>query len=89
MSCVKYSTDDSTLAVATTDNAITVFFKSLAAYEKTRVISVSLSGVLTHMDWSLDCRYLRGATNLDDLLFWEVERNGRQVPNVSLLLCNV
>lgn len=68
VTCVNYSMDDSMLAVATTDNAITVFFKSLAAYEKQRVISVATSGSLSHMDWSLDCRFLRGATNFHDLL---------------------
>jgi WD40 repeat protein len=63
VSCVKYSPQDSMLAVATTDNSIFVYFKSLAGYEKKRVISVSLGGLLLNMDWSLDGCYLQGATN--------------------------
>jgi len=126
VTCVKYSPQDNMLAVALTDNTIGVYFKSLSGYEAKRLISVSLGGFVSKMDWSLDGHYLQGATNSQvspirvrfcgviqssqaqgvryrwrltllsvycvlclrcrqDLIYWEVERKGRQVRNMSQL----
>ena len=60
--CVKYSPQDNMLAVASSDNTIALYFKSLSGYEMKRLISVSLGGFVCNLDWSLDGHYLQGAT---------------------------
>ena len=60
VSCCRYAPTDTLLAVASKDNTITIYDRTAGGeYTQLRIISVSLGGFLSSIDWSHDAMYLQ------------------------------
>lgn len=76
---IQYSKDSSVLAVGAHDNNIYLF--NTAPYSRRSVLK-GHGSYITHLDFSIDGKYLQSNCGAYELLFWNVE-NGKQIKSAS------
>ena len=73
---LKFSPDGKLLAVGSHDNFIDIY--EVSDTWKLRSVLRAHSSYITHIDWSLDSKYIRSTCGAYELLFWDVA-NGKQM----------
>jgi microtubule-associated protein-like 6 len=79
---LKFSPDDSKLAVGSHDNFIDIY--STRDYKRLGICK-GHSSFITHLDWSTDSRYLHSNCGAYELLFWEGETGRQQTSGATAL----
>lgn len=69
ISDLKFSPDGKMLAVGSHDNFIDIY--EVGDSWKLRSVLRAHSSYITHIDWSLDSKYLRSNCGAYELLFWD------------------
>ena len=78
---LKYSPDKKYLAVSSHDNHIYIFDRK--TYMRTAIMK-GHSSYITHIDFSLNSKYLQSNCGAYELLFWDV-KSGKQITSASSL----
>lgn len=79
---LKFSPDDSKLAVGSHDNFVDIY--NTRDYKRICMCK-GHSSFITHLDWSVDSRYLHTNCGAYELLFWETETGRQQTSGASAL----